>query len=370
MILFWVAAGVLSAAAAGLILARAAGALPDADAEPGVAADDSVVDPTPILYRRQLAELDELAERGLMGEAERKSAHAEAGRRLLAAAQAPKEPWTAEPAARRGVLAAVIAATVLALGLYLVLGAPGRPDQPFAQRLAAWRKSDLSSLNPPELSAVLKKAIAERPNDPEGYRLLAMMEGASQNPPEAIRALRHAIKLAPQRADLWEMLGEAQTTEAGDKLTDDAKASFAEAVKRDPKSLVARFQLARGQIESGDKAGGLAVWRQLLAELPPNDERRAALEQAIAEAEGRATPPPAPSGGQLEMIRGMVEGLARRLKANPDDPQGWVRLVRAYAVLGDTAKRDAALTQAKARYAAKPDILKALDDAAHAEPMK
>ena len=368
MILFWVAAGVLSAAAAGLILSRAAAAAKPAavDADPGEPGDS-----TAILYRRQLAEIDELAERGLMGEAERKSAHAEAGRRLLAAAQAPLSHWSADPKTRQGVLVAVLAATVLALGLYLTLGAPGAPDQPFARRLAAWRKSDLSSLNPPELAAVLKKAIADRPNDPEGYRLLAMMEGASQNPQEAVRALRHALKLAPGRADLWEMLGEAQSTEAGDKLTDDAKASFAEAVKLDPKgALVARFQLARAKVEGGDKAAGIAEWQALMSELPANDERRTAIAQAIAEAQGRATAPPAPGGGQMAMIRGMVEGLAQRLKTNPDDPEGWVRLVRAYAVLGDTGKRDAALKDAKARYAGKPEILKQLDEAARAEPMK
>ena len=362
MILFWVAAGVLSAAVAGLILSRAAQA--------AKSTADTNGDPTPILYRRQLAEIDELAERGLMGEAERKSAHAEAGRRLLAAAEAQGPAWSAEPKARRGVLIAVIAAPALALVLYLLLGAPGYPDRPFAQRMAAWRKSDPRELSAPELAAVLKLAVKERPNDPEGYRFLAMMEGASQNPQEAVRALRHALKLAPERADLWEMLGEALTVEADNKLTDEAKAAYAEALKRDPNAVVARFQMARARIEGGDKAGGLAVWKGLMAELPANDERRAAIGQAIAEQEGRAAQPAAPAGGQMEMIRGMVEGLAQRLKANPDDPEGWVRLVRAYAVLGDAAKRDAALTQAKARYASKPDILKALDEAAHAEPMK
>ncbi|MDB5492987.1 MAG: ccmI, partial [Phenylobacterium sp.] len=59
MIVFWVAAGVLSAAVAGLILSRAAEA----------ASAGEVPDPTPNLYRRQLAEIDELAQRGLMGEA-------------------------------------------------------------------------------------------------------------------------------------------------------------------------------------------------------------------------------------------------------------------------------------------------------------
>jgi cytochrome c-type biogenesis protein CcmH len=365
MIVFWVAAGVLSAAAAGLILSRAARA-----ASPGPSSGEAR-DPTSTLYRRQLAEIDELAERGLMGEAERRSAHAEAGRRLLAAADAPAEAWTADPAARRGVLAAVIAAPALALGIYLQLGSPGMADQPFAARMKGWLASSPAELPPPELAAVLKTLIAQRAPDPEGYRLLAIAENASQNPPETIRALRHALKLAPGRADLWEMLGEAQVAEADGKLSDDAKASFQHAVQRDPKgSVLARFSLAGGRIEAGDKPGGLADWRALMAELPADDPRRAAIAQQIAEQEGRAEPTPAPGGGQMDMIRGMVEGLAQRLKANPDSPDGWVKLVRAYAVLGEAGKRDAALASARARYAAKPEVMRDLDAAAKAEPMK
>jgi cytochrome c-type biogenesis protein CcmH len=360
MILFWVAAGVLSAAAAGLILSRAAQA----------ASQPEATDPTPVLYRRQLAEIDELAERGLMGEAERKSAHAEAGRRLLAAADAPAAPWTADRKARAGVLAAVLIAPAAALVIYLSLGSPGMPDQPFAQRMKGWAASNPAELTPPELAALLKKLTAERPNDPEGFRYLAMAEGASQNAPEAIRALRHALKLAPERADLWEMLGEALMVEADGKLTDEAKAAFQQTLKRDPTSVVARFQLARARVEAGDKAGGVADWQALMAGLPANDPRRAAIGEAIAAAQGTAAAPVPPSGGQMAMIQGMVDRLAGRLKANPEDPAGWVQLVKAYAVLGDAVHRDAALKDARARYAARPDILGQLEAAAKTEPMK
>ncbi|MBL8553492.1 MAG: c-type cytochrome biogenesis protein CcmI, partial [Phenylobacterium sp.] len=66
MLLFWAVAGGLAAAAAGLILMRAAGA----------AGEATVADPAPMLYRRQLSEIGDLVERGLMGEAERKGAEA------------------------------------------------------------------------------------------------------------------------------------------------------------------------------------------------------------------------------------------------------------------------------------------------------
>jgi len=360
MIVFWVAAGVLSAVAAGLILSRAASA----------AGRSEVADPTPVLYRRQLAEIDDLADRGLIGPAERKSAHAEAARRLLAAADAPSAAWSANPASRRWVLLAVIAAPALALAVYLQLGSPGLPDDPFAARMSRWLKANPAELSVPELAAVLQKKVAERPDDPEGYRYLALAEGASQDMPEAVRALKRGLRVAPQRADLWEMLGEALTAQSEGKVTDDATHAFRQALKLDPQSLGARFNLARIKVENGDVAGGVAEWKALAAGLPAGDPRRQSIEQAIADQTGRPAAPPALAPGQAPDINAMVEGLAARLKTSPDDPDGWVRLVRAYSVLGETGKRDAALATARARYAARPDILQALEAAAKAAPMK
>jgi cytochrome c-type biogenesis protein CcmH len=55
-----------------------------------------------------------------------------------------------------------------------------------------------------------------------------------------------------------------------------------------------------------------------------------------------------PPGEQQAMIDGMVSRLAERLTSEPDDAEGWLRLVRAYAVLGrqDDA-RQAATTALK-----------------------
>jgi cytochrome c-type biogenesis protein CcmH len=358
MIAFWAVAGVLSAGAAGLILFRAARAASQGEAP----------DPTPILYRRQLAEIDDLADRGLIAEGERRSARTEAARRLLGAADRPRDVWAVDAGSRVPVLAAAIVAPALALGLYIGLGSPGLPDQPFAQRLETWRNSDLASLKPAEIAAVLNRVSRDRRDDPELFRYLAMAESSADNPAGAVRALRRAVALAPQRPDLWVLLGEAYASQAGEVDAAAAEA-FREALRRDPKLIEPRFYLARQQILSGDRAAGLAVWRGLLAETPADDPRAEVLRRAIAEAEALPAQPSI-QGDQMAMIQGMVDGLAARLKTNPDDAEGWVRLVRAYAVLGDTAKRDAALTDARARYAGKPEILNQLAEAARAEPMR
>jgi cytochrome c-type biogenesis protein CcmH len=355
MFLFWAVAGVIAAAASGLIMFRAAKAAKATD-----------LDTAGVLYRRQLAEIDELAGRGLMPEAERKTAHAEAARRLLALSDAPTQPW--REGDRLGLLVGLVAAPALALGLYFAVGSPGARDQPYAERLKAWRDGDLMTLTPPQAAAVLRQVTGERPNDAEGFRLLGMVEGAAQNPLAAVRALRRASALAPERPEIWQMLGEAEIVAAGGKVDANAEASFRRLLALQPGSPSARYFLAQAAADAGRPAEAVAGMRALLADMPSDDGRRQAVEESIARLEGRSAAP-APDPQDMTMIRGMVKGLAARLKTNPDDPEGWVRLVRAYAVLGDVENRDQTYAAARARFAGRAGVLSDLDSAARAEPM-
>jgi cytochrome c-type biogenesis protein CcmH len=214
---------------------------------------------------------------------------------------------------------------------------------------------------------VLRQVTGERPTDAEGFRLLGMVEGAAQNPLGAVRALRKAAELAPQRPEIWQMLGEAEIVAAGGKVDGNAEVAFQRLAALQPGNPSARYFLAQAKADAGRKDEAVRELRALLADMPAGDERRGAVEASIARALGQPEPVRAP---QQAMIQGMVDGLAAKLKANPDDPDGWVRLVRAYAVLGDTQKRDAAYASARARYADRPQVLQQLDEAARAESMQ
>lgn len=360
MIAFWTVAALLSAAAAVLLLSRAARA----------GADGPPADPASTLYRRQLGEIGDLADRGLLGADERKAAEAEAGRRLLAASASAETAWS-ETSHRKALLLTAFAAPAVAMGLYVLLGAPGMADQPFAKRLKVWQGTPAELLPPAEIAALVGAQTRIDPSNVEGFRFLAIAQTAAGQPGEAVRALRRALKLAPERADLWEMLGVALVEQAQGDLTTDARAAFTQNLKLQPDAPTARFYLAQAKINDGRTAEGLAEWKALLADLPADNPNREPLAAAIAEAEGAPVAQAAqPAMPTLDDIRGMVAGLAARIDAQPDDPEGWVRLVRAYAVLGDTRARDTAFAKARARYEGKPEILQALDAAKAAPPMQ
>jgi cytochrome c-type biogenesis protein CcmH len=362
MIAFWILAALVSAAAATLIIQRAA-----RGARAGVGEDPSLA-----VYRRQLSEIDDLAERGLLPDTERRSAHAEAARRLLAAAE--NAPPTLSPPARGGRLPIVVVAALaplVALCVYLVVGSPQTPDQPYARRVGEWRKADPSTLDPNQLVAVLQTLVTEKPKDPRGYYFLARAQLAVGDSFSASRSMQKAVALAPGQAELWASLGEVRLDPTTGVPDADATAAFRHALQLDPKAAAPRYFLARGKIAAGDVDGGLADWRVLEAGLKPDDPKRQGLEQEIAEVgRTRALPQPqtpqpaAPAAqGQQAFIQSMVSGLAARLQANPDDPAGWARLIRAYAVLGDAPKHDAALARAKALFKDRPNDLRLVEQA-------
>jgi len=352
MITFWIAAVLASAVALGLIALLAA--------RPVAVASD----PSRTVYRRQLAEIDDLATRGLLGEDERKSAHAEAARRLLGEDDPSAE--RPSPAGARTFIWGVAGLTgVCAFGLYLLVGRPNMPDQPFSKRLAEWTEAiqkNPESLQSAQIVALLENRLRtdtkkEVTNNPSFLEELADWQNRTGNPVAAERNLERAITLTPASAVLWEELGQTRVDMAQGEVTPAARVAFEKAVSLDPKVVLSRFWLAGDDVKKGRVEQGIAAWRALLPELPP--EGQTVVNEKIAAAERGATQPAAAQANPA--ILAMVQGLAERLKTNPNDPEGWARVVRSYAVLGDQAKLNEALTDARRYFKDRPRELQAIE---------
>ncbi len=58
-----------------------------------------------------------------------------------------------------------------------------------------------------------------------------------------------------------------------------------------------------------------------------------------------------PTADRQTMIRGMVDGLARRLERAPRDADGWIKLMRSRMVLGEGELAQQALARGLAAFA-------------------
>lgn len=302
------------------------------------------------VYRDQIAELEREQARGLIAPTEADAARLEIQRRLLRAEGGP-----AEARAGRNPALALVLALLAASGaglIYLSTGTPGLPAQPFAQRTPDPEEQALR-----QGLAQLERRVQEAPQDGDAWLLLARTRGALAQWRAADEAWRRALTLVPITPDLRAAALEASVLAAEGTISPAATEGFARVLAEEPDNPIARFYLAAAAAQDGRQQEAITAWLALAADLPAGltirDEiaRRVAIAARAAGIAPPALPPPAePPDAQArqEMIRGMVDRLAARLEAEPNDADGWQRLGRAWGVLGEREKSIAAYARAGA----------------------
>ncbi len=312
------------------------------------------------IYRDQLDEIARDLERGTIAQAEAEAARVEVSRRLIAADEARQaarlSDAAADPRWRKGTaLALALGLPLFALAVYLAEGSPGMGDQPIAERMAV----PAEELPVDGLVARVERRLKERPEDVQGWETIApayLMLGRAD---DAAHAWTRAMMAGGVTAGRLAARGEARVIGNDGVVGSAAKADFEKAVELDPDEPRAQYYLGAAELEAGDREAALARWKGLLSRAPEDAAWVPALEARIAAAEGR----PAISAADEPMIRGMVEGLAARLEAEPDDIEGWLRLIHSYGVLQEKDKAAAALATARATFADDPDALARLAEA-------
>jgi cytochrome c-type biogenesis protein CcmH len=332
-----------------------------------------------LVYQDQLVEIDHDRAAGLIGEAEADAARVEVSRRLLAAADA-EGPATAGVSApqpawhrRAAALIALIVIPAVALGLYLALGSPSVPSQ------SAFARVDAPPSNESVAALVgqVEAHLARDPNDGAGWEVIAPVYLRMGRFNDAVEARRKSIALNGDSVARESGLGEALAAAANGVVTDEAKQAFQRAVAGDPHDAKSRYFLGLADEQDGNRDAAAAKWRTLLDEAPPNAPWASYVRAALARATGEPIAGQnagGPSAGDVaaadnmsdpqrsELIRGMVQRLADRLHADGGDVDGWLRLVRAYTVLGDRDKAKGAAADARHALATHPDQVKQIDD--------
>jgi len=322
------------------------------------------------VYKDQLAEIERDVSAGLIAPTEAAAARIEIGRRLLAAAdQGDGRPLQSSRRSRRGAaLLALVGLPVLALAVYLPLGSPRIGDYPLAEReVKPDAKQPLGNL-----VAQVQKHLEENPADGRGWAVLAPVLVRMGRYDEAVQALHNSIKYNGENAVRRADLGEAIAGAANGVVTAEAKTEFERSVALDPNEPKANYFLGLAAEQDGRKDDAASIWRVMLDKAPPNAPWRSLIQTSLERVTGVRAPALSDktveaanqmsAGDRDAMIHTMVDRLATRLKQNGDDVDGWLRLVRAYLVLGDRDKARSALADARQAVANNAERLKQLND--------
>ena len=277
------------------------------------------------------------------------------------------------------IIAALLALGAVAVQVYRSMNDGSGTDTP----VAGAETEAAPSVD--EVIAGLEKKLQENPDDAESWRMLGWSYFETGKFAESATAMKRATTLDPDNPEYWSMLGEALVMASdGQQVPSDAAAAFRNALKHDARDPRARYFLAVQKDISGDHKGAIDDWFALLEDTPADAPYATDIRRVIgqvAENEGidvaarlaRAAPA-APTGGitttgpatataaipgpsrqqmkeaaalppgqQEAMIANMVDGLDKRLQANPNDANGWIMLIRSRMQLGQTVQAKQAL---------------------------
>ncbi|MBS0382485.1 MAG: tetratricopeptide repeat protein [Proteobacteria bacterium] len=182
----------------------------------------------------------------------------------------------------------VLATPPAVLAMYLAIGTP--------QALQPAPVAGQSNLA--DATEQLKASLAKKPDDKQGWALLAQAYSALGKPHEALDALDHLLKLDPDNPDVMVAWVEATAeTNSTHQIDDAARAKLQRALQIEPTHQRALWLLGISDFQRGQYADAAKQWKTLLPLLQPGSKVAASVQQELAEAEARAGG--APSGTAL-----------------------------------------------------------------------
>lgn len=227
------------------------------------------------VYRDQLAEIDQEMERGTLTADQAGAARTEIQRRILAlgalgkGAAAPlARPWKTAVALGLGV-------PVLGFGLYLFLGSPWLPDQPYAARAEKIKEMQDQGEMIRNMVASLSAKLEKNPNDGKGWAMLGRSLRVLGQKDQAVAAYRKAVALLPadtdSRMELADLL--LQDIPQGAVLPPEFVGLMREVLAVDPDNINALYFGGIAALQMGDKTRARDLWTKVMAQLPEGEDK-------------------------------------------------------------------------------------------------
>jgi cytochrome c-type biogenesis protein CcmH len=252
------------------------------------------------IARERLRELEAERDRGELTPAAFQQARLELERILASDLGGPEDTATtrkadkAGPFALAGLLVTIPPATV---ALYLALGAPEHldavgPGAGSAAGMVAHGGAE-GQMDLGQMLGRLEQRLAENPNDPEGWAILARSYMAMERYPNAVRALEKLRELVGDEPAILIPLADSIAMTQGGKMQGKPAALIKKALETEPDNAIANWLAGNAAAEGSDWQGAVEHWRRSLAQVGDDPQAADELRQRIADAEARLGGKPA-----------------------------------------------------------------------------
>ena len=242
------------------------------------------------LYQERVAELQTQQSEGVLDAAQLDSGRAEAARELLADTEGVEKPRESRLGKPLPLLAAFLV-PVLGVALYLHYGA--------SDKVELTREFSQPPVSMEDMTRRLERAAAAQPDSPEGLYFLGRAYMAQDRSADAAKIFERTVALAGRQPELLGQWAQAQYFADNKQWSPKVQALTDEALKLDPKEVTSLGLLGIAAFEGQRYQEAIDYWNRLLAQLPPDDNSRAALQGGI----DRAAEKLKESGGSVAPVK-------------------------------------------------------------------
>ena len=285
MLTFWIIAALLGALAAAVVIIPLL--------RPRSSSGPSSREANLAVLRGQRRDVDADIQHGLLPAEARDAVLAE----LAARAEedlVPAAPAAASPAPSRAWIAALVFGLLVplgALGLYAWVGSPLATDSAVVAQATAGAPQRDGQFSDAQIEAMvegLDARMKDRPNDVEGWTLLARSLAAMGKTERALSAYRHLSTLQPDNPTILADYADMLALSKGRDLSGEPAQLVNKALQIDPRHPKALALAATARFNAGDFAASIALWERLFAVVPPGSEDAQEIRRIVDDVRARA----------------------------------------------------------------------------------
>lgn len=317
----------------------------------------SEVESEQTLYKARLSEIDKDLELGRLDEISAQAARAEEARRLIKTTENTKLTKVTSTN-KLLVLFAALSLPLFSLPFYLSVGSPQEAMPPSV----AENTNTGSSIE--ELLAVAEKRLASNPDDSNGWKVVAPVYMRMGRFSDARKAYENVLRVEGDSPEFLLKLADVHIEQNQGQVNTTAQDLVSRVLTIDKDNAIAKFYTGIIALQNNKPDETLRIWQAMLDGAKGDEEWVPVIEGRITELKLLENKPPLPaldqdtlkaaqdmsSEDRMEMIGQMVSNLSEKLQENPNDKQGWQRLIQSYIVLGRKEDAQSAFENAKNQF--------------------
>ena len=328
------------------------------------------------LYEARISEIEKDLELGRLDTVSAEAAKTEEARRLIKTLENSKS-LSVSSGNRMIIIFAALFLPALSIPVYLNIGTI-EATSPI--QLASQNDAEQPTME--ELLVIAEKQLAKDPDDIRGWKAIVPVYMRLQRYDDAEKAYNNIIRVEGRKPETLMRLADVYIEKNQGQIDEQARSIIAEVLVADANNANAKFYSGMVQLQQNNLDEARRIWQGMVDNSKGTENWLPTLKARIKELDALENQPnlevqnslPQPDSDTLEaaqdmtpkereiMINQMVSGLDERLRDDPDDKQGWERLINAYMVLG--RKEDAldAIQRATVHYENEQEFLSFLQN--------